>query len=286
MNAMKWCFGAASALMMAIPMTADAQNRQTRQRLDTIEQQLLDLQGSVYGEASASGANVRYQGANPNPSAQVSVGSGADFAVRIGALESEIQRLTGEVERLTFDLRQQQEMFNRFLETANPEFLNAMSSADGPAPTSNGGSNVSGPIDLIGGQEPEDGGFKDPDTAFRAGRNALLEARYDEAELAFVTLIDDFPNDALAPDATFYLGETYLAQGDLGASARTFLDFIRTYPDNERAPEAHLKLGQAFARADKRNEACRVWERGLNNYRRMDGDMRRRISDVQESTCS
>ncbi|MEM0929476.1 MAG: tetratricopeptide repeat protein [Pseudomonadota bacterium] len=276
---------ATAALVTVWPAAADAQDRRTRARLEALEEQIQDLQGVVYGADGSTRASVSYQGANPGGSSGGAGAGSGDTAVRIGALESEVQSLTGQIEELNYRLNQHQEQMRRFIELEFPGYSSALESGGGdysPADAIVGG----GPVDLVGGGAVEDGGFDSPDSAFRAGRAALLEARYAEAELAFVSLMEDYPNDVLASDASFYLGETYLAQGDLGAAARTYLDFIRTYPQDDRAPEAHLKLGQAFARADKSNEACRVWQRGLDQYPRMDSDMRRRITDTRESTCS
>lgn len=274
---------ATAALVTVWPANADAQNRQTRARLEALEEQIQDLQGVVYGADAATGANVSYQGANPGGQS-AGAGAAGDTAVRIGALESEVQSLTGQIEELNYRLNQHQEQMRRFIELEFPGYASALEGGQGDYSPAN--AVVGGPVDLVGGNGMDDGGFDSPDSAFRAGRAALLEARYAEAELAFVSLIEDYPNDVLASDASFYLGETYLAQGDLGAAARTYLEFIRTYPQDDRAPEAHLKLGQAFARADKSNEACRVWQRGLDQYPRMDSDIRRRITDTREATCS
>ncbi|MEO1042484.1 MAG: tetratricopeptide repeat protein [Pseudomonadota bacterium] len=280
----------AAALATVWPADADAQDRRTRARLEALEEQIQDLQGVVYGADNKVGASVSYQGANPNPQTVSSGSSAADTAVRIGALESEVQRLTGEIEELSFRLNQHQEQMRRFIELEFPGYASALEGGG-----SSGGDNYSPadamigvPVDLVGGGSggPGEGGFDNPDSAFRAGRAALLEARYAEAELAFVSLIEDYPNDVLASDASFYLGETYLAQGDLGAAGRTFRDFIQAYPSDDRVPEAYFKLGQALARADQVSKACQVWNIALRNYRQMPNDTRRLITDSRDSSCS
>lgn len=296
MRVLVWGLGALAMVATQLPTDAEAQNRRTRDRLEEIEDQLADLQGAVFGEDRA-GAPVRFSGANPDPSqpAAASNAATADLAVRVGALETEVQRLTGEIERINFQLRQQQEQMQRLISVAYPEFegedglgLAAQREVIAATNPNSAGITGGGPIDLVeggesGGNLPE---FANAEAAYSAGRSALLEARYGDAERAFLALVDNYPDSNRTGDAKYYLGETYLAQGDLGAAARTFLDFIRNYPENERAAEAHLKLGQAFARADKTNEACRVWQRGLQAYDDMDGTLRQRITDMREATCS
>jgi tol-pal system protein YbgF len=283
---------AAATTMM--PLDADAQRRRgSDDRLEEIEEQLRDLQGAVFGQ-DREGAPVRFQGANPAGAQEGAADPqvNAETLVRIGALEREIQRLTGEIEQLSFQMRQQQQVMQELYAAVYPD-------GDGPGLSLNqqqdvvrsGGSLdpvTGGPVDLVGGGAAGDAlpTYANAEAAFAAGRSALLEARYADAERAFLALTEQFPDSDRAGDATYYLGETYLAQGDLGAAARTFLDFVRNYPDNPRAAEAHLKLGQAFARADKVNEACRVWARGLQTYRDADESLRRRMEDMRDTTCT
>jgi tol-pal system protein YbgF len=292
-----------AVLMLAaagLPLDASAQDRRTDRRIAELERQLQDLQGAVYG-SDPSGSPVRFQGANPEgrpaaASQAVEPAATAALNVRLGALEQEMQRLTGEIERLTFQMNQQQDQMKRLVAMAYPEYegdigLSLQNQRDVVAsggtvntqPTPGGG-----PVDLVGGGSAGDAlpTYADAETAYAAGRSAHLEARYADAERAFLALTEAFPDSDRAGDASYYLGETYLAQGDVGASARTFLDFIRNHGDNPRAAEAHLKLGQAFARADKTNEACRVWQRGLQTYPQMDGSLRDRITDMREATCA
>lgn len=292
-----WGLGALALAAASMPMEADAQDRRTRERLQRIEQQLQDLQGTVYGADGESGAPVRFQGANPEGSAGgptvLSADTNADFLVRLGSVEQELQRLTGEMERLNFQMRQQQEQMQRLVSLAYPEYEGdiGLGVASSPSAGIEGGSlePVGGPVDLVGGGADAGGtttGYASAEAAYAAGRSALLEARYADAERAFLAVTEDFPDSERAGDATYYLGETYLAQGDLGAAARTFLDFIRNHPENDRAADAHLKLGQAFARADKTTEACRVWQRGLQQYSDMDATLRQRMVALREATCN
>lgn len=286
---MKAFVGGLSALLFVaggLATDAEAQNRKTRDRLEEIERQLNDLQGAVFGE-DREGAPVRFQGANPDGSAPaLSGGANADLMLRIGTIESELQRINGEVERLSFMMRQQDDKLSRLISLAYPELEGEFSS--GPVNASASSGITGGPVDLVSGGDASDAlpEFSDAEAAYRAGRSALLEARYDDAERAFLAITENFSDSERAGDATYYLGETYLAQGDLGAAARVLLDFIRQYPEHERAAEAHLKLGQAFARAEKTREACRVWQRGLQQYPEMNDNLRTRMTQMREATCS
>jgi len=279
-----WGLAVVALVLVQLPADAAAQNRKTRDRLEEIEKQLQDLQGVVFGEEGVPGAAVRFEGANPNPSQ--ARGAPADSSIRVGQLEEQVQQLTGRIEELQYQINQQQQQMERLISLAYPEYegdTGLGSVSGGRVPINEG---VSAPVDLVGGVVSSAGSFGTAESAYAAGRSALREARYADAEKAFLTVVDDFSSSNRAGDASYYLGETYLAQGDLGGSARTFLDFIRNYPESELAPDAHLKLGQAFARADKTREACRVWLRALQTYDDMESTLKSRITDMREATCS
>lgn len=298
--------GALAAAMVMLPADASAQNRKTRERLEAIEQQLRDLQGIVFGE-DGSGAPVRFKGANPSaqeraaepsrPARQVALSP--ETQLRLSGVEQEIQRLTGEIERLTYQLRQQQSRIDRLVELVYPDYEERVSlglvgqrellgeRASAPEAAGPGGG-ASRPVDLVAGGAASAAlpGYGDAASAYNAGRNALFAGRFPEAERAFLALTENYPDSEEYADGLFFLGETYLAQGDLRASAEAYLDFIRNFGDNPRAARAHLKLGEAFIKADKSREACRVWLRGVQIYPDMEDELMADIRSRQvEAEC-
>jgi len=102
-------------------------------RLERLERDLQTLNRQVYrGQASAPGQANRAAGAV----APLPQGYATEFEVRLQGLESTVRSLTGEVERMRFDLNQLSARFDRAL--ADVEFRLDQGNADAPATTGPG----------------------------------------------------------------------------------------------------------------------------------------------------
>jgi len=296
---------ALATVLVAMPVGADAQNRKTRERLEEIERQLSDLQGAVFG-ADDAGAPVRFEGANPTPEQRAAAATGeggagvpVEVSLRISGLEQEVQRLTAEMERMSYAMQQQNQRMDRLVQLIYPDLqdqqnLGLVAQRDllGPAsgavtgdPLGQPSTNTT-PVDLLGTEAPATSlpGFSTAEAAYSAGRSALFAGRFEDAERAFLALTEGYPESEQYADGLYYLGEVYLAQGELRASAEAYLDFIRNHGDHPNAARAHLKLGEAFARAERTKEACRVWLRGVQTYPNMDEELMLQIQDLRVQT--
>ncbi|MEM1410568.1 MAG: tetratricopeptide repeat protein, partial [Pseudomonadota bacterium] len=303
MKRMAWGLAALAVTAMAMPADADAQNRRTRERLEEIESQLRDLQGAVYG-ADRQGAPISFEGANPDgPSTPLVLGPGAsqEMGLRLSGLEAEVQRLTGEIERLGYAVQQQNTRMNRLVQLLYPDTQDqitlglmgqgdAIASAPYPEGTTEA-QPADRPVDLVGGSRPSSSlpGYADAGEAYAAGRSALFAGRFPEAERAFLALVENYPDSDEYDDGLFLLAETYMAQGDLKSAAQSYLDFIRTVkdkPDHPKVAEAHLKLGQAFVGLKRPDQACTIWRRAVQYYPKMDGDLLSEINGARrENDC-
>ncbi|WP_421782459.1 tol-pal system protein YbgF [Kiloniella litopenaei] len=94
----------------------------------------------------------------------------------------------------------------------------------------------------------------------------LRQARYDEAEQAFSTFVENHPEDSLAGNATYWLGETYYVRGDYQQAAITFADSFQRYPNSSKAPDNLLKLGLSLSSLGNTSDACGTFGELLNRY--------------------
>ncbi|MEM1381339.1 MAG: tetratricopeptide repeat protein [Pseudomonadota bacterium] len=300
MRVLVWGLGAFAALWVAVPMEAAAQRGQTRERIEALEEQLRDLQGYIYGEDGAT-APVRFEGADPEGRARIAGAQATDaslspeLSLRLSGLETEIQRLTGRVEEMSYAMQQQQLRMDRLVQLLYPDYdeqsnlgllaqneLLSGRTREAPeayAPPS------SGPVDLVtGGSAAAAAGlpeFASASAAYSAGRSALFAGRFDEAERAFLALTENYPDSPEYGDGLFYLAETYRAQGDRRAAVTAYYNFIRSQPDSPRAAQAYLNLGQILGDAGNPKQACRVWLVGLQKVPDMDEEIRTQIEEQQ-----
>ncbi len=86
---------------------------------------------------------------------------------------------------------------------------------------------------------------------------ALLRNRnYDEAEKAFSTFLERYPEDDLAPNAKYWLGETFYVRNNFERAARVFAEAYQKYPNGPKGPDNLLKLGMSLAGLGKKQDAC------------------------------
>ncbi len=210
--------------------------------------------------------------------------SGQSQAVlKISQLERQLQDMTGEIERLQYELDQA----NTRLDAVSA-VLAGDTNYQTPGDFSNGvsGGSSSGPVSLMpgadaAGDDPIDDQISqssaaqmgaaagdpndialplDPNAAFDYASGFLLAGDYQRAKAAFTLYVEAFPSHPRTADAQFRLGEIHLALGENAAAADAFIAHIRNYPNDQRSAEAYLKLGTAFARLDKSTEACTVFK--------------------------
>jgi tol-pal system protein YbgF len=242
-----------------------------RQRLEQLEEQMVDMQqavGTLDSIARSGGA-----GAQRLPAMAP---AGADSG-RLEALEAQVRSLTQQVEALARDLRAQGGPAPAAGRASAPP---AAVAGGAPAASSSGATggfattvttDRSDPIGQIIGAPGATGGAAaaptfTPPPAGADGRSAkdlyevayglLLQQDYAAAEAGFEDFLRRFPNDALAGNAQYWLGETHYVRGNYKASAGAFLKGYQAYGRSSKAPDSLLKLAMSLDRLGQRDAAC------------------------------
>lgn len=185
---------------------------------------------------------------------------GGDAVRRLDALEDEISRLTGQLERLEFAQRQHESEAKRRLddleyrvielEGGDPSvlFQEDQGGLDkpllAPAPPTDQTLGV-----IRTARSTDDGGD------FDAGVAAVEAGRGDGAAI-LRRFLDQAPDSPLAGDAYFWIGESHFREGAYQQAANHFLDGATRYPEASKSPESLLKLGVALSLLGKRKVAC------------------------------
>ncbi|MEM9989466.1 MAG: tetratricopeptide repeat protein [Pseudomonadota bacterium] len=268
-------------------------DQRTQERLDRLENALQDMQAVLYSvegrEVRAQNVPVTGSGYSNRPAvpvASVSLPEG-DLAVRLVALETALAQLTGQVEEMSFRLRQQEQAIERLeTQTAPAAAPPATFPELGRSPMGMPGA----PTDLIGGNDDQAEAPvvtmtlpDDPSAAYNLGYDAVLAADYTLAEASLSAFVQKFPNAPQTPEAKFLLGEVYLATGANEAAARVFLDHVSAHKEDARSAEAYLKLGTAFARLERNAEACNVFRVGQSKFPNMEGALKQQFSAERNS---
>jgi tol-pal system protein YbgF len=97
-----------------------------------------------------------------------------------------------------------------------------------------------------------------PDEQYQYAFDLMRQTKYDEAERALSTFVDDYPDHPLAGNASYWLGEAYYVRKDYNNAALTFAQTFQKYPQSGKAPDSLLKLGMSLAALGETADACKA----------------------------
>jgi tol-pal system protein YbgF len=262
---------------------------QLRQRVDQLEEQLVDLQVTIGtleslarnpGSSSSSASSSR----SPSNSSGSSSSGGADNS-RVDLLETQIRALTAQVEQLSDQVRAANASSGagagRRAQAAPSDGPVAEARTPRPTPTPSFGTTTVTPSRSGAGDPTPDsdqiGGLINGGQAPRAATSAagglpgsdvgakqlyetayafLLQTNYGAAETAFDDFLVRYPNDTLSGNAQYWLGESFFVRGQFKQAASAFLKGYQTYGKSAKAPDSLLKLALSLDRLGQRDAAC------------------------------
>ena len=241
-------------------------------KLDRVERDLRELQFDVYkGKPPATSGGLA-----GGPANGVSAGG-----ARLNDMEDSLRDLRGQVETLTFQVKQLTEQLDIarkessyrlgaleggapasvITPSAGPAALPATKAAP-PVPLTRGGSNQGGkPAGTLGSipadaAVAETAGGASPQQQYDDAMDLLSRAQYVEAQGAFRKFVAANPADQLAGPAQFWVGDIAFTQKDYQNSAKSFADVLKRYSKTSKAPEAMLKLGLSLLELGQKKEGC------------------------------
>lgn len=251
-------------------------NAALQQRVDQLEEQLVDMQVVVGTLESLA----RGGGAAAAPAASTSTGyGGAD--PRVDALETQVRALTAQIEQLTSQVQSLSGGGDR--RGAAPQVSSDTDFAAAPPATETthfGSTTVTaGSGDPIGGMienevpqgapssqmaaappafMPPPGGADsgNPKQLYETAYGYLMQRDYGAAQVAFEDFLNRYPSDSLAGNAQYWLGEAHFVRGEYKAAAGAFLKGYQNYGSNARAADSLLKLAMSLDRLGQKDAAC------------------------------
>jgi tol-pal system protein YbgF len=164
---------------------------------------------------------------------------------QINTLEQQVRTLTGENEKLQFELARTKEengRLNKVVDDMSAQAAGAPQAAAGklgeiPASAA---ANASG----------------DPAADYKTAYDLVAKGDSKGGETAFTAFLAAYPKDAKVPDAHYWLGQSLLAQARAPDAAAHFLTVIQKTPKAAIAPQAMVRLGVALNRMGQKAQAC------------------------------
>lgn len=289
----------AGALLVGLTPPAFAQESaaDARARIDRLERELRAVQRRVF--PGSEGGLVQPEVTPGTPGSVTASGSTpvADLTARIDAIESQLARLTEQVEQTGFRQRELDAALTRLrteltarisrLEpapvdtaapvtatpaptpapTATPAPRPTPAPTPSPRPTTTTPAPTPAPTtantaarraQVAAVEVPSTGDA--PEDAYIYGYRLWTARLYPEAVLQLQKVISDHPNHRRASFAGNLMGRSLLDNNQPSLAVRAFYDNYRTRPRGERAAESVYYMGIALIRLNRNSDACRTFD--------------------------
>jgi tol-pal system protein YbgF len=241
-----------SCVSFAQAQTAN-ETSQLLNRINQLENQVQTLNQAVYrGAPLPAGAATSAR----------DTAATANAETRMSAIEDQQRKITGQIEKIAFDLQQlkdrvehmQADNEQRFQQVEHsaasvPAPAGSTAPAATTAPASAGG--TLGTLNLSG-----DGNNGPAESLYEGAFSSLRDTKYEDAETKFKQFLSQYPGHPLAANAQYWLGETYYVRGDYKQAAKTFAQGYQDFPKSAKAADSLFKLGLSLSKLGKKDDAC------------------------------
>ena len=229
---------------------------------------------------------------------QVKGGGLADIANQLQVLQSDVAKLRGQIEVVTYELEQSQKRQRdlyvdldtrlRKLESAassaeKSEAANAANAANAPPPNAPPEGPATpppaatapppGPVAALPPARNSSGGVAEQ-RAYDAALDQFKRGDYAGAVTGFNAFLKTYPRSALASSAQYWLGNAQYARRDYKGSIATQRQLLKDYPDSGKAPEALLNIASAQSDMGDATAARRTLEQLIRDYPKTDAATR------------
>ena len=274
---MRYALFATTALLLGAPAAvglapmASAQNVALDVRVDRLEKEMRAVQRKVFPAGTPLEAQITRPVTPTVPPGIPSSSPVADLTARVGALESQLASMTGQVEENSFKIRQLEEAFNKYkaeaqsrAEVVAPPPVRpavptgtASSVEPKPVPGTNGGASEARKAAVAAIERPSTGDAAAD--AYSYGYRLWDAKFYPEAQAQLKATVEKYGSAPVASRASNLLGRAYLDDGKPALASVAFYDNYQKRPKGDRAADSLAYLGEALMQLKKPADACKVY---------------------------
>ncbi|CCW17646.1 TPR repeat containing exported protein; Putative periplasmic protein contains a protein prenylyltransferase domain [Sphingobium indicum BiD32] len=273
------CLAWSAPLLLMIAPSAIAQNAPVEMRVDRLEKEMKAVQRKVFPAGAPIEAQIVRPAAPTIAPGSPSSSPISDLTARVGALESQLASVTGQVEENSFKLKQLEDAFNKYKaeiegrllqpetppavtptavapDAAAPAPVAAKPVASKPAPAA--------PV-VSEARKTAVAAIERPDTgdaamdAYSYGFRLWDAKYYPEAQAQLKATVDKYGTSSVASRAQNLLGRAYLDEGKPALASVAFYENYQKRPRGDRAPDSLAYLGEALIQLKKPADACKVY---------------------------
>ena len=236
-------------------------DNEARARIAEVDRRLAQLQRELEDRVGALEATIKSQGL-------------VDLFNQIEQLKSDIARLRGQQEVLTYELEQAQKRQRDLYVDLDTRLRKLESGPQGgaePPPSGPVAGNVPpfSPNVAPGGAPPPVRPPSDPAVEQRAYDAALDQFKrgdYGGAIANFTGFVKNYPQSALAPSAQYWIGNAQYARKDYRASIAAQRLLVTNYPTSPKVPDALLNIASAQSDLNDNAAARRTLEELIQKF--------------------
>jgi len=195
--------------------------------------------------------------------------------LRMDAIEDQMRRMNGDVERLSFEIRQLTERFSKFSEDIEFRLKEIQqgrpASSNSPSPQTrdrgpvNPGNRDSGPVRL--GPRSDNSIGIPPSSSSSAGPRVLGQIPSDGSTgSAQIASLDGQANASVPQKGLYERSYEKLHAKDYAGAERGFKTFIQQNPKSDLISNAHYWLGETYYARQQYKDAARFFLNGYKKY--------------------
>ena len=125
-----------------------------------------------------------------------------------------------------------------------------------------------------------------PQTMYDNALRAYNTAYYDESELAFNDILNQFPQHALASNAQYWLGEIYLKRKQYDKAKVAFKNGYDKYKNGNKGADSLYRLATTFKLLDDNHRACLILMSFDDEYPTGHSEVRAKVAaEKQKLNC-
>ena len=271
-SAMAW----SAPLLLALAPPVSAQT--VEGRVDRLEKEMRAVQRKVFPAGTPIEAQITRPTTPTIAPGSPSSSPISDLTARVGALESQLSSITGQVEENSFKLKQLEEAFNRYKADTDARLAPAEAPvavrptvsapvASDPAPVAAkpAAPKPAAPAAASEERKTAVAAIERPDTgdaamdAYTYGFRLWDAKYYPEAQGQLKATVDKYGTASVASRAANLLGRAYLDDGKPALASVAFYENYQKRPRGDRAADSLAYLGEALIQLKKPADACKVY---------------------------
>jgi len=211
---------------------------------------------------------------------QLKSGALVDLANNVEGLKSDVAKIRGQIEVLTYELDQSQKR-QRDLYVDLDARMRKLEGAPGSAATD------AAPAAAAGGAAPSVASSANPSVnastaptgattvateqrAYDAALDQFKRGDFQGAITGFTALVKTYPKSALAPSAQYWIGNAHFARKDYKAAITSQRQLLLAWPDSPKVPDALLNVASAQAELGDNAAARRTLEELIGKFPQSD----------------